>query len=394
MSNPTEQNMALVTNLPNDATEKELRDIMAQVGNVIRFRIFYNKQTGAPIGKGICEFDSSKLVDSAVRNLDGIEYKGHNLMVRRFDSNKNFSNKSNRRSVNNNTSANNNSSQSGNNNSLNRNSNTNSKNLKKKVKTKKSMDEITRVVKQLTTNEKKDILSQMKQFIVKNETKAKEILNNNPQLAQALLLIQLEFGLILNEDIIALTEIAKSEKELQNPNINSKDILMTDKSNQQIPQQIPIQGMQGMQGQIPNIPIHSMGHPMPPMHQMHQQIPIHSMGQPPNIPMRGPPPITPVGMGYPQRPQPQLPVTNNSPTIQKQAMNVDSEIEIPSHLRPFVAQLYDLPQKAKTTLNNIISSNDPIPNHPKKKIIEVLRNLEPRIKFEIQKILMQDSETS
>ena len=70
------------------------------------------------------------------------------------------------------------------------------------------MDEITSIVEDLTQEEKVEILQQMKQLINDNEQGAKDLLMENPQLAQALLLIQMSFDLVKADDIRQLTEDA------------------------------------------------------------------------------------------------------------------------------------------------------------------------------------------
>ncbi len=80
----------------------------------------------------------------------------------------------------------------------------------------KTVDEITRVVRSFSTSEKREILSQMKLLIEQNEKGAKEILLENPQLAQALLLIQMEFNLVKTQDINALTQNV-SNKQIVTP---------------------------------------------------------------------------------------------------------------------------------------------------------------------------------
>merc|ERR1719245_2823069 len=90
--------------------------------------------------------------------------------------------------------------------------NQHNKSIKKKKKQqsssskRKSVSEITRVVSSFSTSEKREILSQMKVLIEQNEKGAKEILLDNPQLAQALLLIQMEFNLVKVQDIQVLTQ--------------------------------------------------------------------------------------------------------------------------------------------------------------------------------------------
>merc|ERR1712154_589260 len=60
--------------------------------------------------------------------------------------------------------------------------------------------------------------SQMKVLIEQNEKGAKEILLENPQLAQALLFIQMEFNLVKVQDIHALTQNVSNTQIVNNKN--------------------------------------------------------------------------------------------------------------------------------------------------------------------------------
>merc|ERR1712129_362132 len=121
------------------------------------------------------------------------------------------------------------------------------KKKKKLLPTKrKSVDEITRVVDAFSVSDKREILSQIKVLIEQNADGAKEILISNPQLAQALLLIQMEFNLVKVQDVQALTESVNNqivipneeeEEETKQQNNNNddgdedNDIAMQTKSN-------------------------------------------------------------------------------------------------------------------------------------------------------------------
>eukprot|EP01083_Nonionella_stella_P171467 585829_1 len=65
------------------------------------------------------------------------------------------------------------------------------------------------VLSPLSTSEKRQILSQIKEFVEQNEKAANDVLSDNPQLAQALLLIQMEFNLVKSQDIQALKIVCK-----------------------------------------------------------------------------------------------------------------------------------------------------------------------------------------
>merc|ERR1712154_172940 len=80
----------------------------------------------------------------------------------------------------------------------------------------KTVDEISRVVSSFSIGDKREILSQMKVLIEQNESGAKEILLENPQLAQALLLIQMEFNLVKENDIHALTQLVSNDQNKMN----------------------------------------------------------------------------------------------------------------------------------------------------------------------------------
>merc|ERR1712228_1022047 len=170
---------------------------------------------GKSKGYGFCEYETSTLVDSAVDLLHGFEHRGASLYLRR----PNQENKS----------VQNNQNVSNNNKKMN--------DLKKKKKAssskRKSVDEITRVVSTFSTSDKREILSQMKVLIEQNENGAKEILLENPQLAQALLLIQMEFNLVKVQDIHALTQNVSNQISINEEKKNENDIQMKSTGNVQ-----------------------------------------------------------------------------------------------------------------------------------------------------------------
>lgn len=45
-----------VGNIPYDATEEHLRELFAEVGEVVSFRLMMDKDTGRPKGFGFCEY--------------------------------------------------------------------------------------------------------------------------------------------------------------------------------------------------------------------------------------------------------------------------------------------------------------------------------------------------
>uniref|UniRef100_A0A2L2Y9X4 Cleavage stimulation factor subunit 2 n=1 Tax=Parasteatoda tepidariorum TaxID=114398 RepID=A0A2L2Y9X4_PARTP len=70
-----------VGNIPYEATEEQLKDIFAEVGPVVSFRLVYDRETGKPKGYGFCEYKDQEMALSAMRNLNGYELNGRALRV-------------------------------------------------------------------------------------------------------------------------------------------------------------------------------------------------------------------------------------------------------------------------------------------------------------------------
>ncbi|KAA8498613.1 Cleavage stimulating factor 64 [Porphyridium purpureum] len=70
-----------VGNIPYGTTEEQLREVFGQVGNVVSFRILYDKETGKPKGFGFCEYEDTETAMSAIRNLNQVEVNGRPLRV-------------------------------------------------------------------------------------------------------------------------------------------------------------------------------------------------------------------------------------------------------------------------------------------------------------------------
>uniref|UniRef100_A0A2K5DEN7 RRM domain-containing protein n=1 Tax=Aotus nancymaae TaxID=37293 RepID=A0A2K5DEN7_AOTNA len=64
-----------VGNIPYEATEEQLKDIFSEVGSVVSFRLVYDRETGKPKGYGFCEYQDQETALSAMRNLNGREFK-------------------------------------------------------------------------------------------------------------------------------------------------------------------------------------------------------------------------------------------------------------------------------------------------------------------------------
>lgn len=70
-----------VGNIPYEATEEKLKDIFGEVGQVLSFKLVFDRETGKPKGYGFCEYRDQETALSAMRNLNGYEIGGRNLRV-------------------------------------------------------------------------------------------------------------------------------------------------------------------------------------------------------------------------------------------------------------------------------------------------------------------------
>ncbi|KAK7107641.1 cleavage stimulation factor subunit 2-like [Littorina saxatilis] len=70
-----------VGNIPYDATEEQLKEIFNQVGQVVSFRLVYDRETGKPKGYGFCEYADQETAQSAMRNLNNYDFSGRPLRV-------------------------------------------------------------------------------------------------------------------------------------------------------------------------------------------------------------------------------------------------------------------------------------------------------------------------
>lgn len=72
----------LFTNARNAGiTEEQIIETLGRVGQVVNFRLVYDKETGRPKGFGFAEFSDGDAAASAVRNLNDYEIMGRKLRV-------------------------------------------------------------------------------------------------------------------------------------------------------------------------------------------------------------------------------------------------------------------------------------------------------------------------
>ncbi|CAD6453962.1 62b80042-f770-4791-a7ff-b96da0f3e9e6 [Sclerotinia trifoliorum] len=80
MSKPPSKSV-FVGNIPYGLTEEQIVDIFSSAGNVINFRLVYDRETGRPKGFGFAEYPDSDSAASAVRNLNDYEIMNRKLRV-------------------------------------------------------------------------------------------------------------------------------------------------------------------------------------------------------------------------------------------------------------------------------------------------------------------------
>ena len=62
-----------VSNIPYEASEQKLKDVLSEVGHVVSFRMIMDSETLKPKGFAFCEYEDSEIANSAIRNLNGRE---------------------------------------------------------------------------------------------------------------------------------------------------------------------------------------------------------------------------------------------------------------------------------------------------------------------------------
>src|SRR5881275_3294554 len=68
-------------NCSTGLSEEQIIDIFSKVGQVLSFRLVYDRDTGKPKGFGFAEYADAEIAASAVRNLDNFEIMGRKLRV-------------------------------------------------------------------------------------------------------------------------------------------------------------------------------------------------------------------------------------------------------------------------------------------------------------------------
>ncbi|KAK0194519.1 hypothetical protein F5146DRAFT_1036238 [Armillaria mellea] len=78
--------VVFVGNVPYNMGEEQLIDVFKSVGQVVGFRLVFDRETGKPRGYGFCEFSDHETAASAVRNLNNVDVGGRPLRIDLADS--------------------------------------------------------------------------------------------------------------------------------------------------------------------------------------------------------------------------------------------------------------------------------------------------------------------
>ena len=74
-----------IGNLPQKFDSKELEALFATVGEGIRFKAVFDRETGGCRGFGFANINNEKLAEAVIHQLNGCEFNGNNLRVERSE---------------------------------------------------------------------------------------------------------------------------------------------------------------------------------------------------------------------------------------------------------------------------------------------------------------------
>ncbi|CAN8099337.1 unnamed protein product [Discula destructiva] len=216
MSTKAPSRVVFVGNIPYGLSEEQISELFSSAGQVLNFRLVYDRDTGRPKGFGFAEYPDSDSAASAVRNLNDHDIMGRKLRV-------DFSNDNNAQGSNDDSGPHDrNQSRAGNSN------NNNSNNFKPPPSNGAEMptggslpplpagvtlppgvtitDHISRTLNTLPPTQLLDILSSMKQLCVTDPSRASDLLTQAPQLSYAVFQALLLMGLVSPEAINPVLE--------------------------------------------------------------------------------------------------------------------------------------------------------------------------------------------
>ncbi|KAG5181230.1 hypothetical protein JKP88DRAFT_321470, partial [Tribonema minus] len=153
-----------VGNIPYGTTEEQLHAIFSEAGRVVNIRSVVDHETGKPKGYAFVEFEDSATALSAIRNLNGYECNGRQLRVN-YSSNSALTGEKGGGGG-------------------------GGKALEVGERT------VRMVIAGMPLEEVRGLLTQLKEFAEKEPDQAKQMLTSQPQVAEALLQMQLRLGMV------------------------------------------------------------------------------------------------------------------------------------------------------------------------------------------------------
>ncbi|KAK2610962.1 hypothetical protein N8I77_004347 [Diaporthe amygdali] len=215
MSTKTPSRVVFVGNIPYGLSEEQISELFSSAGQVLNFRLVYDRDTGRPKGFGFAEYPDADSAASAVRNLNDHEIMGRKLRV-------DFSNEGGTGNDDSGRNNDRNDANNYNNNGSNNNYNPPPANGNDATSGGGPLpplppgrelppgvtctDAISRTLNTLPPAQLLDILSSMKQLASTDPARATELLNQAPQLSYAVFQALLLMGLVSPEAINAVLE--------------------------------------------------------------------------------------------------------------------------------------------------------------------------------------------
>ncbi len=74
-----------IGNLPQNFESKELEALLATIGEGIRFKAVFDRETKACRGFGFANVEKEKVAEALIEQLNGSDFKGNNLRVERSE---------------------------------------------------------------------------------------------------------------------------------------------------------------------------------------------------------------------------------------------------------------------------------------------------------------------
>ncbi len=74
-----------IGNLPQTFESKELEALFATIGEGIRFKAVFDRETGGCRGFGFANVNDEKIAEAVIEQLNGREFNGNNLRVERSE---------------------------------------------------------------------------------------------------------------------------------------------------------------------------------------------------------------------------------------------------------------------------------------------------------------------